>query len=290
MANISIDLVNLRKVLPFAPPAPRLNIQDVLEDVCRQNSDAAFMDRFTAIEALLQQTGCGGHKLRWISVPQVRSDLGVGSTFEFRAEADAIRHEIGILAEEGKLARVFEQWGYMSGQDVASVESLLNARRREARLIGVTLVFALLLVLACWQTVRLTRERGRTRQIEDALRESRERHMQAQKLESIGRLAGGVAHDFNNLLTVINGYSDLVYRELPERDSKRSQVNEIRKAGARAAELTQQLLVFGRKQVGQPRPLNLNSIVEESETMLRRLLCEDVQLVTRLDPYLGLAM
>ena len=93
------------------------------------------MDRFTAIAALLQQTGCGGHKLRWISVPQVRSDLGVGSTFEFRAVADAIRQEIGVLAEEGKLARVFEQWGYMSGQDVASVESLLNARRREVRLI-----------------------------------------------------------------------------------------------------------------------------------------------------------
>jgi signal transduction histidine kinase/ActR/RegA family two-component response regulator len=288
MANVSIDLVNLRRVLPFAPPVPRLTIQDVLEDVCRQNSDAAFMDRFTAIAALLQQTGCGGHKLRWISVPQVRSDLGVGSTFEFRAVADAIRQEIGVLAEEGKLARVFEQWGYMSGQDVASVESLLNARRREVRLIAVTLIFALMLVLACWQTLRLTRERDRTRQAEAALRESQERYMQAQKMEGIGRLAGGVAHDFNNLLTVINGYSDLVYHQLPEPDVKRSQVDEIRKAGARAAELTQQLLAFGRKQVGRPRPLNLNSVVEESEKMLRRLLCEDVELITRLDPSLGL--
>jgi cytochrome oxidase assembly protein ShyY1 len=66
-------------------------------------------------------------------------------------------------------ARIFEQRGYMSGQDVASVESLLNARRREARLISVTLVFALMLVLACWQTQRLTRERSRRRQTEDAL-------------------------------------------------------------------------------------------------------------------------
>src|SRR5215831_10004219 len=288
MANVSIDLVNLRRVLPSAPPVPRLKIKDVLEDVCLQNSDAAFMDRFTAIAALLLQTGCGGHKLRWISVPQVRSDLGVGSTFEFRAVADAIRQEIGVLAEEGKLARVFEQWGYMSGQDVASVESLLNARRREVRLIAVTLVFALMFVLACWQTLRLTRERDRARKTEAALRESQERYMQAQKMEGIGRLAGGVAHDFNNLLTVINGYSDLVFHQLTETDAKRSQVDEIRKAGARAAELTQQLLAFGRKQVGRPRPLNLNSVVEESEKMLRRLLCEDVELITRLDPSLGL--
>jgi signal transduction histidine kinase/ActR/RegA family two-component response regulator len=288
MANVSIDLVNLRKVLPSAPPVPRLRIQDVLEDVCRQNSDAAFMDRLTAIAALLLQTGCGGHKLRWIPVPQVRTDLGVGSTFESRAVADVIRQEIGALAEEGELARVFEQWGYISGQDVSSVESLLNARRREVRLIGLTLVFALMLVLACWQTLRLTRERDRTRKTEAALRESQERFMQAQKMEGIGRLAGGVAHDFNNLLTVINGYSALLYHQLPEPDEKRLQVDEIRKAGARAAELTQQLLAFGRKQVGRPRPLNLNSVVEESEKMLRRLLCEDVELITRLEPSLGL--
>src|SRR4029079_16075026 len=120
---------------------------------------------------------------------------------------------------------------YMSGQDVASVEALLSARRREDRLIAVTLVFAMLLVLACWQTVRLTRERNRTRQTEDALHESQERFMQAQKLEGIGRLAGGVAHDFNNLLTVINGYSDLIYHPLPDTDPKRALVDEIRKAG-----------------------------------------------------------
>jgi signal transduction histidine kinase/ActR/RegA family two-component response regulator len=171
---------------------------------------------------------------------------------------------------------------------VASVEALLSARRREVRLISVTLVFALLLVLACWQTLRLTRERNRTRQTEAALHESQERYMQAQKLEAIGRLAGGVAHDFNNLLTVINGYSDLLYHQLLETDPKRSQVDQIRKAGVSAAELTQQLLAFGRKQVGRPRPLNLNSVVEESEKMLRRLLCEDVELITRLDPALGL--
>jgi CheY-like chemotaxis protein len=114
--------------------------------------------------------------------------------------------------------------------------------------------------------------------------------MQAQKMESIGRLAGGVAHDFNNLLTVINGYSDLLYNQLPETDPRRLQADEIRKAGSRAADLTRQLLAFGRKQVGRPRSLNLNTVVSESENMLRRLLGEDVKLITRLDPSLGLVM
>ena len=289
-ANISIDSHHLSKLLPYASPVARTNIEGVIEDVCRRNSDAAFLDRFSAITALLQQPGCGGRALRWIPVPQIRSQLGVGSTFEARAVADAIREEIGVLVGEGELARIFGQWGFMAGQDLASVESLLNAKRREVRLIAVTVVFALMLILACWQTLRLMRERSRTRRAEAALRESQERHMQAQKLESIGRLAGGVAHDFNNLLTVINGYSELVFQRLPEPDPKRSQVNEIRKAGARAAELTQQLLAFGRKQVGRPRPLNLNSVVQESEKLLRRLLGEDVQLITRLDPRLARVM
>ena len=287
MANISIDAVNLRKVLPAASPVPRTTLGDVIEDVCRGKSDAAFMDRVSAIAALLQQNACD-HKLRWIPVTQVRSSLGVGSTFEFRAVADAIRQEIGVLAAEGRLARIFERWGYNTGQDLTTVEALVNARRREVRLISITLIFALLLVLACWQSLRLMGERNRTRQTENALRESQERYMQAQKLEGIGRLAGGVAHDFNNLLTVINGYSDLIYHQLPEADSKRAQVDQIRKAGGRAAELTQQLLAFGRKQVARPRPLNLNAVVEESADMLRRLLCEDIELITRLDPALGL--
>lgn len=290
MANVSIDARNLRRVLPKATPIPDPAMERVIDSVCRGVTDAGFMDRYTAISALLAQTGCSGHTLRWIAIPQLRSQLGVGSTFEAKAVADAIREEIGIMAGEGKLAEVFGQWGFMSGQDVASVEGLLDAKRREARLITVALVFALMFLLACWQTLRLVRERDRTLKTEEALRESQERYMQAQKLESIGRLAGGVAHDFNNLLTVINGYSDLVYHQLPESDPVRSQINEVRKAGTRAAELTQQLLAFGRKQVGRPKPLDLNALVAEAEKMFQRLLGEDVQLITRLDPSLGLVM
>ncbi len=117
-----------------------------------------------------------------------------------------------------------------------------------------------------------------------------ERYLQSQKLESLGTLAGGVAHDFNNLLTVINGYSDMVFRSLREGDPVRPKIDEIRKAGDRAAELTQQLLAFSRRQIAQPRPVDLNRLVEESGAMFRSLLGEDIELATRLGRPLGQVM
>jgi PAS domain S-box-containing protein len=113
---------------------------------------------------------------------------------------------------------------------------------------------------------------------------------QAQRLESVGRLAGGVAHDFNNLLTVINGYSDFVLQAIGPPDPLYPHIHEIKRAGERAASLTSQLLAFSRKQVIEPRPLDLNSIVNDAERMLERLIGEDIELVTRLDPELGQTM
>ena len=98
-----------------------------------------------------------------------------------------------------------------------------------------------------------------------------EQFLQAQKLESVGRLAGGIAHDFNNLLTVINGYSRLLITGSQKSDPKLKQLEEIRKAGERAAELTKQLLTFSRKNISEPRLLNLNAAVTDCETILRRL-------------------
>ncbi len=105
---------------------------------------------------------------------------------------------------------------------------------------------------------------------------------QSQKLESIGRLAGGVAHDFNNLLTVINGYSDLVLARLDSQDPNWMRVDQIRKAGVRAAELTGQLLAFSRKQVIKPSPLDVNALIQETEPMLRRLMPESIEIALRL--------
>ncbi len=111
--------------------------------------------------------------------------------------------------------------------------------------------------------------------------------LQSQKMESVGRLAGGVAHDFNNLLGVITGYGDLLQRDIGPRHPSFGRVEEIRKAAERAAALTRQLLAFSRKQVLEPRVLDLNAIVSDIEKMLHRIIGEDVQLITVFGESLG---
>jgi two-component system, cell cycle sensor histidine kinase and response regulator CckA len=113
--------------------------------------------------------------------------------------------------------------------------------------------------------------------IEQRLRVSEEQLRQAQKMEAVGRLAGGVAHDFNNVLTAIFGYSDLLLEEFPLDDPRRADVQEIRRSAERAATLTRQLLAFSRKQVMQPRVLNLNDVISNVQSLLRRLVGEDIE-------------
>lgn len=110
---------------------------------------------------------------------------------------------------------------------------------------------------------------------------------QSQKMEAIGRLAGGLAHDLNNLLTVITGYSELQLSAFPTADPNRAHATHIMQAAKRAAALTQQLLAFSRRQVLQPKPVDLNSVVGSLETLLRRLIGEDIEVVFTPAPDLG---
>ena len=103
-----------------------------------------------------------------------------------------------------------------------------------------------------------------------------EQYQQAQKMEAIGRLAGGVAHDFNNLLTAILGYCELLLADLDPDDRRQTDIGEIQKAGERAADLTRQLLAFSRKQIIEPTLLNVNVVVTAMQSMLGRLIGEDV--------------
>ena len=133
---------------------------------------------------------------------------------------------------------------------------------------------------------------GVTRDITGRKRAEEEREalqlqlLHSQKMESIGRLAGGIAHDFNNLLTIINGYAAMTLSRMHVADPVRPAIEEIRKAGERAEGLVRQLLAFSRKQVLEPQTLSLNTVVGGMESMIRRLVGEDVHIVTRLAPSL----
>jgi two-component system cell cycle sensor histidine kinase/response regulator CckA len=143
------------------------------------------------------------------------------------------------------------------------------------------------LVPALERELQEAQTRAARKAAEEALRQSADQLRQAQKLEAIARLAAGVAHDFNNILTAISGHSELLLRQLDPGDSRRRNAEQIEKCAYMAAALTRQLLTFSRKQVIEPRVLELNAVVENIERMLRRLIGEDIEFRAELNPAAG---
>lgn len=148
---------------------------------------------------------------------------------------------------------------------------------------------AILKDLAAWvqselNLIELAKALEARKKAEEALRRSEEALRQAQKMEAIGRLAGGIAHDFNNILTGILVYTDLISTALPEADPVQQDIEEIKIGAERAAALTRQLLVLSHRQVLQPTLLNLNSVVERMNRLLKRLVPENIELVSWTDP------
>ena len=145
-----------------------------------------------------------------------------------------------------------------------------------------------------WDSTVLRDEEGKAKVVAKIGRDiTQEKELEAQlrqahKLESVGRLAGGIAHDFNNLLTVISGYTALLLAKHPPADPAFVGLTEVQNAAAKGAELTQQLLAFSRRRIYKPEVLNLNTLVEHDASMLGRTLGANIELVTSLDPSLGL--
>ena len=162
---------------------------------------------------------------------------------------------------------------------------LLDTESRSARDILVLLSLPVLGSLLVLQQIILERA---NRSLQSELQQVNAQLHQSQKMEAIGRLAGGVAHDFNNLLTAIMGHTGLALKRLPPDTPVRNEINQIEKASGRAAQLIKQLLAFGRRQVLQPEVIDLNAVVTDMQEMLQRLIGEDIALVTELADDLGL--
>jgi PAS domain S-box-containing protein len=185
------------------------------------------------------------------------------------------------------LARLERDRGARLRGEPVSSQYELQATRHDGSLIWVDIQVSEIVwegEPAVQSTVLDISERKRA---EQALRQSEAQLRQVQKMEAVGQLAGGVAHDFNNLLTVITGRTELLLLRLTADDPHRRDVELVRKTADRAASLTQQLLAFSRKQMLQPRVLDLNGVVAGMAQMLRPLIGETIELVTSLDPVLG---
>jgi PAS domain S-box-containing protein len=182
-----------------------------------------------------------------------------------RAEDDATYEEMVTTAEAGRV------W-----------DGELIARRKDGalRLIAQTVTPVVVGAGRVSHYVAVMRDVSQRRRLEEQLR-------QAQKMEAVGRLSGGVAHDFNNILNVIMGFGELLLKKLPPEDTLRRYAHEILKATKRGASLTGQLLAFSRQQVLQPKVIDLNAAIGDMQKMLARLIGEDIELVTAFEPDLG---
>jgi signal transduction histidine kinase len=232
--------------------------------------------------------------------------FGVGSrpgSREARAASILLRAEIDRMIDDGTLSGILLKWGVSSGE-VRALRSASLAHTRERVMSGIAAVLVCAL-LGLWIVYRrLLAAKRHGERVQADLRESQAalqteferrsdieaRYHQSQKLESLGRLAGGVAHDFNNLLSVINGFSEILMARTPQDGSLRHAIEEISKAGARGADLTRQLLIYSRHQDVALLPINLNDVVNDMTSLLRSMAGTNVSINVQLDDSLGLVM
>jgi two-component system, cell cycle sensor histidine kinase and response regulator CckA len=257
--DVEVVLLRLRSresaarevALQAAEARYRAMVENAVHGICRCRVDGIVLDANPALAQLLGASSVEG--LIGVSLPDEVYDDPVA----FLTLVDRVRHAGRVLSADANWTR----------GDETAIAVRVSGRFESTEPGGAEILELL---------------------VEDATeRRSLEAQLaQAQKMESVGRLAGGIAHDFNNLLTAILGYVDLMQGTLAAGDPISRHAQQIRKAADRASMLTRQLLAFSRKQILQPRVLDLNGVVEDSTQMLRRLISENIDLVTRLDPAL----
>jgi len=259
------------------------NIRDITE---RKRAEKALVKSETKFQELFNDAPVGyfecDNRGRITSVNRTELEM-LGYTLEemvgqpawkFVVEQDEARHQmLAKLAGIVPPARGLE-WTYRR-KDGTTFPALIEDRLlkdSEGKIIGVR------------STIQNISER---KQMEKEKTLLEEQFRQSQKMEAMGRLAGGIAHDFNNLLTIIKGYSQLLFADLKKGDPMGRGIEQIQKATQRAADLIRQLLAFSRRQVMEMRVLDLNSLLRELDKMLRRVIGEDIVLVTFLAEDLG---
>jgi PAS domain S-box-containing protein len=246
--------------------AERLRAEAVADEA-HKRLEAVFRASPLAILALDR----GGRVTRWNAAAE--------QLFGWQ-EHDVLGRPIPVIspAEEGRVLLPWDR--VLRGEYPATID--LQAQRRDGSSVEVRL----------W-AAPVTDVAGRTTGVIVVAEDITERQrlelqlLQAQKMESIGRLAGGIAHDFNNVLTAILGHAEIALNELAEDAPMRLDLTEVKKAAERAAGLTRQLLAFSRRQLLHPRVLDLNEVVLDIEKLLRRLIGEHIELVTKLAPQSG---
>ena len=223
-----------------------------------------------------------------------------GSSERYRTLMDSAPDALLVADADGRIllanARAEDAFGYAREELIGRpLEGLIPggqyARRRDGSEYPVDVRLSTVKLAGGRGVCAAVRDVSEQRRAEQALRESQaalelaERELaQSQKIEAVGRLAGGIAHDFNNLLGVILGFGELARKDLPPDHRARQRVDQIQKAAERAATLTRQLLAFSRKQVLQPRVVDLNTIARDVERMLQRVIGEHIQLATSFEP------
>jgi PAS domain S-box-containing protein len=257
-----------KEILIFVSQQIATAIESRRNQEALRQSEAQYRSLFeTAVHGIYRSSADG----RFLQVnPALVTMLGYGS----EQEVLGIKMAQEVYAEPSDRTRLISQ--HRNNARIDGVET--TWKRKDGTLFPVRLSGRALLSAAgeLEGFQMIAEDVTERRSLEDQLRQS-------QKMEAVGRLAGGIAHDFNNLLTVIQGYSDLLIEGLHSRDPKRAEASEIKKAADRASGLTRQLLAFSRQQVIAPKHFDLNATIRNLDTMLRRILGEDVQLATRLD-------